>query len=119
MQKIPGLGEKQIRYVYDLISGNVNLVMYQYSRPDQFFQQYSYDADNRLITVETSQDGYIWSEDARYYYYAHGPLARMELGEHNVQGLDYYYTLQGWLKGVNMPVTGEQELHAVKMLIRS
>ena len=31
----------------------------------------------------------------------------MELGEHNVQGLDYYYTLQGWLKGVNMPVTGD------------
>jgi hypothetical protein len=25
------------------------------------------------------------------------------LGEFKVQGLDYYYTLQGWLKGVNLP----------------
>ncbi len=30
-------------------------------------------------------------------------MARIELGEYRVQGLDYYYTLQGWLKGVNMP----------------
>lgn len=25
----------------------------------------------------------------------------MELGEHLVQGTDYAYTLQGWLKGIN------------------
>jgi RHS repeat-associated protein len=25
------------------------------------------------------------------------------LGQHTLQGLDYYYTLQGWLKGVNSP----------------
>lgn len=31
----------------------------------------------------------------------HGPLARVELGENQVQGLDYAYTLQGWLKGLN------------------
>ncbi|WP_442794996.1 RHS repeat domain-containing protein [Pelobium manganitolerans] len=41
--------------------------------------------------------------DASYAYYLHGPLARMELGDINgkVQGVDYAYTLQGWLKGVN------------------
>ncbi len=31
----------------------------------------------------------------------HGPLARIELGESNVQGIDYAYTLQGWLKSIN------------------
>src|SRR5690606_29264412 len=31
----------------------------------------------------------------------HGPLARMVLGDEQVQGVDYAYTLQGWLKGVN------------------
>ena len=31
----------------------------------------------------------------------HGPLARVELGQQKVQGVDYAYTLQGWLKGVN------------------
>ena len=36
-----------------------------------------------------------------YLYYPHGPLFRVVLGEYSVQGLDYYYTLQGWLKGVN------------------
>jgi hypothetical protein len=29
------------------------------------------------------------------------PLQRVELGEHLVQGTDYAYTLQGWLKGIN------------------
>jgi hypothetical protein len=39
--------------------------------------------------------------DATYKYYLHGPLARVELGQNKVQGLDYAYTLQGWLKGIN------------------
>jgi RHS repeat-associated protein len=41
--------------------------------------------------------------DAEYEYYLHGPLRRVELGdeENKVQGLDYAYTLQGWLKGLN------------------
>ncbi len=34
-------------------------------------------------------------------YYPHGPLQRVELGEYKVQGMDYAYTLQGWLKGIN------------------
>ena len=37
----------------------------------------------------------------RYNYYKHGPLARVELGNDKVQGIDYAYTLQGWIKGVN------------------
>ncbi len=28
-------------------------------------------------------------------------MQRVELGEHLVQGTDYAYTLQGWLKGIN------------------
>ncbi|MEJ0034190.1 MAG: RHS repeat-associated core domain-containing protein [Bacteroidota bacterium] len=50
-----------------------------------------------------------------YRYYAHGPLARVELGTQTVQGLDYYYTLQGWLKGMNMPYnsgTNNASIHA-------
>ncbi len=38
--------------------------------------------------------------DAAYYYYRHGPMQRVELGQ-KVQGIDYAYTLQGWLKGIN------------------
>ncbi|MBS1564957.1 MAG: hypothetical protein JST39_11250, partial [Bacteroidetes bacterium] len=103
---------KRIIYQYDLISGKVNMVMYNTpfrdpasgdntNPPDMFFHRYSYDAENRLTSVETSPDSVIWEKDARYEYYLHGPLARTVLGEQQVQGLDYAYTIQGWLKGMN------------------
>jgi len=107
VQQIPGLAPKKTEYQYDLVSGNVNYVAYQPGTAEQLIHRYRYDADNRIEQVLTSTDGHVWSTDATYYYYPHGPLARVELGEHKVQGLDYYYTLQGWLKGVNMPRAGD------------
>lgn len=88
-------------YDYDLISGNVNQVTYQKDKPDMFIHRYVYDADNRIQNVATSSDGIIWEQDASYEYYKHGPLARVQLGDKKVQGLDYAYTIHGWLKGVN------------------
>ncbi|HEX8546270.1 MAG TPA: YCF48-related protein, partial [Cytophagaceae bacterium] len=92
---------KKIDYKYDLISGNVNEVYYQPGQKDQYLHRYSYDADNRITSVETSIDNVNWTKDAKYFYYKHGPLKRVELGEYNVQGMDYVYTLQGWIKAVN------------------
>ena len=92
---------KRVVYDYDLISGNVNKVMFQPNKLDQFIHRYNYDADNRIINVETSPDGIIWEKDADYKYYPHGPLSRVEIGNKKVQGTDYAYTLQGWLKAVN------------------
>ncbi len=92
---------KRILYDYDLISGKVNAVHYQPNESDEFHHRYTYDADNKITEVETSTDGVVWESDGRYQYYLHGPLARTELGEDNVQGLDYAYTMQGWLKAVN------------------
>jgi len=94
-------GKKRIDYDYDLVSGKVNMVSYQSGKGDQFFYKYAYDADNRLIRAFSSRDKLIWNEDASYLYYLHGPLARTELGHLKVQGIDYAYTLQGWLKGIN------------------
>ncbi|RYZ55612.1 MAG: hypothetical protein EOP49_02500, partial [Sphingobacteriales bacterium] len=105
---------KRIVYDYDLISGNVNRVTYQPADPnstaenDQFIHKYAYDADNRITDVYTSTDDVIWEKDAHYEYYLHGPLARVELGDKKVQGLDYLYTLQGWLKGVNSEQLGPE-----------
>lgn len=90
-----------ITYQYDLISGNVNQVNYQPGKLDAYHHRYTYDDDNRLVEVQTSQEGRVWETDARYKYYQHGPLARTELGQEQVQGIDYAYTLSGWLKGVN------------------
>ncbi|WP_179016911.1 DUF6443 domain-containing protein [Winogradskyella forsetii] len=92
---------KRLQYEYDLISGNVNRVVFQKDKKDQFIHRYQYDADNRIVTIETSIDGAIWEQDASYEYYEHGPLARMNLGNKQIQGMDYIYTIQGWLKSVN------------------
>ncbi|WCL81166.1 papain fold toxin domain-containing protein [Saprospira sp. CCB-QB6] len=89
-----------LEYAYDLVSGNVREVAYQAGEADAFYHKYSYDADNRLRLAYSSEDGRLWQKEARYYYYAHGPLARVELGE-ELLGSDYRYSLQGWIIGVN------------------
>lgn len=100
-------GYKTIQYDYDLISGKVNKVMYQPGKWDQFNYQYVYDGENRVIRAITRREGSdgdplgnLWTPEAAYTYYPHGSLARTQLGN-LVQGIDYAYTLQGWLKGVN------------------
>ncbi|HAD96036.1 MAG TPA: hypothetical protein DCG19_01455, partial [Cryomorphaceae bacterium] len=117
VQEIPALDSYNRRffnigYEYDLVSGNVNQVSYQQGKKDEFYHRYQYDADNRIKYVETSHDGEIWEEDARYFYYPHGPLSRVELGDMNIQGLDYAYTLQGWLKAVNSSSLGKGQTYA-------
>lgn len=97
---------KKIEYNYDLISGKVNMVSYQSGAVDAFYHRYSYDAENRITNVETSTDSVYWENDAYYQYFKYGPLARMVLGQQQVQGVDYAYTLQGWLKGVNSTAVG-------------
>jgi len=92
---------KLMTYDYDLISGKVNQVSYQPGLDDAFYHKYKYDLENRISEVYTSRDKIIWEKEVAYGYYKHGPLARMELGQLKVQGTDYAYTLQGWLKGVN------------------
>jgi RHS repeat-associated protein len=103
---------KRTVYTYDLLSGNVRSVQYQPDSLDQFAHRYFYDADNRLTNAYTSRlDNVLsdqltlghplWEQDAHYNYYLHGLLARTEIGHLKVQGLDYRYTLHGWIKGVN------------------
>jgi RHS repeat-associated protein len=107
---------KRIDYEYDLISGKVTFVRYQDGKSDQFYYKYGYDAENRVIDAWSGTKAavdplggslllsYNKRLDVHYSYYLHGPLARVELGDQlfgKVQGVDYAYTLQGWLKGVN------------------
>ncbi|OYU93399.1 MAG: hypothetical protein CFE21_20710 [Bacteroidetes bacterium B1(2017)] len=108
--ELVGARYKETAYEYDVLTGKVIQVNYQKNQSDQFAHHYEYDNLNRLTGVYTSnktnlftgeQYHSLWQKDARYSYYLHGPLARTELGNDQVQGLDYAYTLQGWLKGVN------------------
>lgn len=98
-QAITGLGLKTTSYAYDFL-GNVTLVAYQNGQTDQFYHHYVYDADQRLSEVWTSLDGTNKTLRAKYHYYLHGPLKRVELAN-NVQGIDYVYTITGALKTIN------------------
>ena len=102
-QYLPNLGEHYIAYEYDLITQTVQQVKYDEYSEDRFFHRYEYDAQKRLKEVYTSKDGIIWDREAHYQFYAHGPLKRTELGEDRIQGLDYVYTIHGWIKAVNHP----------------
>jgi RHS repeat-associated protein len=101
LQSIPDMRNKYIEYEYDLVSGKVTQVNYNPGVNDQFFHKYVYDSDNRIQAVQTSRDGYLWDTDAAYEYYAYGPLKRVSIGEDHIQGTDYVYTINGWLKGMN------------------
>ncbi len=92
---------KRTDYSYDLISGNVLEVAYETGEMEEYYHRYAYDADNRLTYSESSRDGLLWEKDSEMDYYKHGPLARTEIGERKIQGCDYAYTIQGWLKAVN------------------
>ncbi|MBD78742.1 MAG: hypothetical protein CL840_07470 [Crocinitomicaceae bacterium] len=92
---------KVMKYTYDLISSQVMQMDYQEGELDQLIHKYEYDLDNKLNEVLVSTDGRIWNREADYKYYRNGWLARKELSQNKVQGMDYAYTVQGWLKGVN------------------
>lgn len=92
---------RSFEYFYDLVSGKVNELWYEDGQADAFYYKYEYDADNRVTAAYTSTDNRQWDRDAKYFYYPHGPLARTEIGQNKVQGMDYAYTLLGWIKGVN------------------
>jgi len=104
IQKINGLSDKtfSVEYDYDF-NGNVKSVIYQREQADEFVHYYEYDADNRLAVVKTKAVSESSAKIlAKYYYYQHGPLKRVELAE-NLQGVDYVYTLGGALKSINHP----------------
>jgi len=82
---------KRTDYYYDLVSGNVNELIYQHDSSDQFMHIYEYDADNRITDVITSRDSAYFEHDAGYEYYDHGPLAREVIGQRQVQGVDCVY----------------------------
>ncbi|GAB3843750.1 hypothetical protein GCM10028822_00260 [Hymenobacter terrigena] len=108
VQQAPVVGVKTVDYAYDA-AGNVTKVSYQQGQPDAFYHHYTYDANQRLETVSTSTDGATLLLQARYFYYLHGPLKRIETAD-NLQGTDYTYTVQGWLKsinGANRSLTGD------------
>jgi RHS repeat-associated protein len=99
-----GLGYKTMDYAYDQV-GNVSKTVFQKGASAETFVHYfEYDDNQRLegVYTNTSDNAGTRQLQARYVYYLHGPLKRVELAD-QLQGLDYTYTLQGWLKAINHP----------------
>ena len=92
---------KSTQYEYELISGNVEKVKFQEGELDEMSHSYIYDKVNRLTEVFTSTDDVHSTREVHYRYFDYGPLARVELGKDKVQGMDYAYTINGWLKAMN------------------
>jgi RHS repeat-associated protein len=99
---------KRIDYTYDIISGATRQVSYQRDSVDAFHHKYEYDSDSRITAAYTSNypdpnvyADALWDNDAKYFYYALGELARLEIGDLQVQGIDYVYTILGLYKNVN------------------
>ncbi len=101
MLAVVGQTDKSTQYEYELVSGNVNKVFYQKDKADQITHTYKYDKLNRLREASSSTDKVHSDRHAKYYYYDFGPLARVELGQNKVQSMDYVYTINGWIKGMN------------------
>ncbi len=104
IQQSPGLSGIKIEYEYDVTSGSVNMLKYRSGFTDQYFRKYEYDRDGRLCSTYSSSDSLLWDKDATYEHYIHGPLQRTVVGEDSLQGTDYTYTIQGWLKSINHSV---------------
>lgn len=103
IKQLAGLGTKTIDYSYDFL-GNLITVAYQKDvSSERFYHHYEYDLDQRLAKVQTSLDGILKKQQAKYDYFLHGPLKRIELGD-KLQGIDYTYTAQGLLKAINHPL---------------
>ncbi|MBL4708994.1 MAG: RHS repeat-associated core domain-containing protein, partial [Flavobacteriales bacterium] len=97
-----------LHYTYNK-AGNIATMDFQKDLPsERLIHLYSYDANERLKTVETSEDDISFTVHANYEYYQHGALKRTELGN-KLQGIDYVYTINGRLKSINNPVLGTRD----------
>ncbi|WP_286863396.1 RHS repeat domain-containing protein [Sphingobacterium sp. UBA7625] len=99
---VAGLGYKTMDYTYDDL-GNVVKSIYQKSTAVETMVHYfEYDKNKRLVATYTNTTDNATSKvlHAKYSYYLHGPLKRMELGD-KLQGIDYVYSIDGKLKSIN------------------
>lgn len=104
-----------IKYRYDFLGKITTVANLSYNTNgellSQFHHHYTYDADQRLLTASTSlTETGEKTLRATYFYYLHGPLKRIELGN-KVQGIDFVYNIQGWLTQINHPQQSKDPGH--------
>jgi RHS repeat-associated protein len=122
IQKITGLsGLKTIDYEYDF-NGNVTKVIFmKYKNLERFDHDYLYDKNKRLQDVFTQmpEKSEPPVHQTKYYYYTHGTLKREEIAIKNkipLQGIDYVYTINGWLKSINDPELNKPKPNGIGLM---
>ncbi|WP_183044054.1 RHS repeat domain-containing protein [Sphingobacterium siyangense] len=99
---VAGLGYKTMDYTYDDM-GNVTKSIYQKGTAGETMVHYfEYDKNKRLVAAYTNTTDNESTKvlHAKYSYYLHGDLKRVELGD-KLQGIDYVYGIDGKLKSIN------------------
>lgn len=99
---VTGLGVKTVKYTYNFQSQLTQMNYQDEVAGERFIHYYSYDASQRMSETKTSFDGSTLTSNEKLSYYLHGPVKRREL-QTDLQGIDYVYTIQGWLKSMNDP----------------
>ncbi len=107
IQDIREIGLKTIDYTYDFLGNITQIAFQQDNLNERFYHHFTYDKDKRLIEVitNTANNAECAVKQATYHYYLHGPLKRLLVGD-DLQGIDYVYNINGWLKSINNPRFG-------------
>lgn len=112
VQQIKDLGTKILDYRYGPTGAVQEIVFQKGVDEEQFTHFYEYDPDGRLFKVYTTRNALDYTKtgelvnssvlelQATYQYYLHGPLKRVVYAN-GLQGIDYVYTADGALKGIN------------------
>jgi RHS repeat-associated protein len=102
-------GYKTFHYVYDYWGNVINSEYQKGNVAERLDHIFTYNNKNDLDSVSTSKYGNTLTH-AKYSYYKHGALKRLQLGgTEKTQGLDYVYTINGWLKSINDPTLGSRD----------
>ncbi|OGS33571.1 MAG: hypothetical protein A2293_12325 [Elusimicrobia bacterium RIFOXYB2_FULL_49_7] len=98
INNVPGLADKKTEYSYNRLG---QLVEMKGLERDYI---YTYDELGRLSMVNNATSGKV---EAKYEYWPDGSIKRKELGQDAaskpLQGIDYRYTIRGWLEKINDP----------------
>ncbi|MDR6735567.1 RHS repeat domain-containing protein [Sphingobacterium sp. 2149] len=99
---VTGLGYKTMDYVYDDLDNVTKSIYQKGTAAETMVHYFEYDKNKRLVAAYTNTTDNKSTKvlHAKYSYYLHGPLKRVELGD-KLQGIDYVYGIDGKLKSIN------------------
>jgi RHS repeat-associated protein len=92
---------KTIDYSYDQSGTMIEHTYQKNNDTEKLAHHFSYDADGRLKSVNVFDDNDRVAQ-GNYEYYLTGLMKRREIGD-EIQGIDYTYTINGSIKGINHP----------------